>query len=86
MRGTTNANVRGSSYTRKARRLWLLAQFGDGQTAPCYRCGEMLDEAALTVDRIVPGCQGGRYVRNNIRPACGPCNSQTGGAVRSGRA
>ena len=36
----------------------------------------------LTVDRIVPGCQGGRYVRTNIRPACGPCNSETGGRTR----
>lgn len=37
---------------------------------------------ALTIDRIVPGCQGGTYRRNNIRPACGACNSETGGAPR----
>jgi hypothetical protein len=64
----------------------------------CYRCGcllfnpdkaiprEVLDRAGavrLTVDRIVPGCQGGTYRRENIRPACGPCNSETGGGVRS---
>lgn len=36
----------------------------------------------LTIDRIVPGCQGGTYRRNNIRPACGACNSETGGASR----
>lgn len=36
----------------------------------------------LTIDRVIPGCQGGRYVRNNIRPACGPCNSETGGSTR----
>lgn len=35
----------------------------------------------LTIDRIVPGVQGGRYVRTNIRPACGACNSSTGGAL-----
>lgn len=35
----------------------------------------------LTVDRIIPGCQGGTYRRNNIRPACGDCNSETGGAL-----
>lgn len=35
----------------------------------------------LTVDRITPGCQGGTYRRTNIRPACGPCNSETGGAL-----
>jgi hypothetical protein len=32
----------------------------------------------MTVDRIIPGCQGGRYVRNNIRPACLGCNASTG--------
>lgn len=36
----------------------------------------------LSVDRIKPGCQGGTYRRDNIRPACGPCNSETGGSVR----
>lgn len=48
----------------------------------CYRCGALLTVETVTVDRIVPGCQGGRYVRGNIRPACGPCNSETGGALR----
>lgn len=36
----------------------------------------------LTVDRIIPGCNGGTYRRNNIRPACARCNSETGGALR----
>lgn len=35
----------------------------------------------LTVDRIIPGCQGGTYRRTNIRPACGSCNSETGGRL-----
>lgn len=35
----------------------------------------------LTVDRIIPGCKGGTYRRDNIRPACGGCNSETGGAL-----
>lgn len=35
----------------------------------------------LTVDRIVPGCKGGKYRRDNIRPACGGCNSETGGRL-----
>lgn len=42
----------------------------------------VLTAIPLTVDRIIPGCQGGRYTRNNIRPACGPCNSETGGSTR----
>ena len=47
----------------------------------CYRCGALLTTDTVTVDRVVPGCQGGTYVRSNIRPACGPCNSETGGAL-----
>src|SRR5690242_13516145 len=45
----------------------------------CYRCGQLLAVDTVTVDRIVPGCQGGTYRRDNIRPACGFCNSSTGG-------
>lgn len=44
----------------------------------CYRCGKLLSVETVTVDRIVPGCEGGTYRRNNIRPACGTCNSSTG--------
>ena len=48
----------------------------------CYRCGDLMVEETLTVDRIIPGCRGGTYRRNNIRPACAKCNSETGGATR----
>lgn len=63
--------------------LWL-----EGSWQPacrCYRCGILLIVATVTVDRIIPGCDGGRYVRTNIRPACGRCNSETGGALRRKR-
>lgn len=103
-RGTTNRNARGSSYTRAARRAWLLATYradhdlvvidlpygpiyvevelGQGQIAcRCYRCGRLLIDETLSVDRIKPGCDGGTYARPNIRPACLPCNSETGGAL-----
>lgn len=43
--------------------------------------GTPMYAVALTVDRIVPGCKGGTYRRNNIRPACGDCNSETGGRL-----
>jgi hypothetical protein len=49
----------------------------------CYRCGKPLSIYTVTVDRIIPGCHGGTYRRTNIRPACGPCNSFTGGSLRS---
>lgn len=48
----------------------------------CYRCGELLTIDTLTVDRIIPGCKGGTYRRNNIRPACLGCNSEVGGRTR----
>lgn len=48
----------------------------------CYRCGLLLTADTLTVDRIKPGCQGGTYARNNIRPACGRCNAVTGATTR----
>lgn len=58
-------------------------RFPDQQPAcRCYRCGALLTVDTVTADRIKPGCQGGTYRRDNIRPACGPCNSITGGAVR----
>jgi 5-methylcytosine-specific restriction endonuclease McrA len=77
-RGTTNRNSRGNTADRAARRAYLLAKHGNGETCLCYRCGVVLDDSTITVDRVVPGVAGGRYTRDNIRPACGPCNSETG--------
>lgn len=59
-------------------------EYGDSvyRCCRCYRCGKLLTVDTVTVDRIVPGCKGGTYARNNIRPACGGCNSETGGATR----
>lgn len=51
----------------------------------CYRCGVLLTVETVTVDRIVPGCQGGTYRRTNIRPACSTCNSSTGATMRRKR-
>lgn len=84
-RGTSNSNTRGSSASRRARRQWLLDTFGDGTSAPCYRCGETLTDATIQADRIVAGMDGGRYVRGNIRPACSPCNISTGNQLREHR-
>lgn len=97
MRGTTNGSVRGSSYDRRARKAWLVKTFASNipRCCRCYRCGVLLtddegirpwvDAQPITVDRIVPGCRGGKYVRGNIRPACADCNSETGGSVRGVR-
>lgn len=84
-RGTSNSNQRGSSEARRARRLYLLEMFGDGETCPCYRCGEDLDDSTVQADRILAGMDGGTYERGNLRPACGACNIATGNALREHR-
>lgn len=84
-RGTSNSNARGSSRDRRARKVYLLATYGDGDQCWCYRCGVMLTFGTLTVDRKIPGALGGTYRRENIRPACGPCNSETGGRFGAAR-
>ena len=48
----------------------------------CYRCGVLLTVNTVTADRIKPGCQGGTYRRENLRPACQHCNSLTGATTR----
>lgn len=61
----------------------LDTRLGQGEPAcRCYRCGRLLTIETVTVDRIIPGCQGGTYRRDNIRPACGTCNSSTGATTR----
>ena len=78
-RGTTNTNDRGNSRDRLRRKLWLLREFGNGIVAACaFGCGVLVDLDTITVDRIVPKKYGGTYKRDNIRPACGPCNSRDG--------
>jgi hypothetical protein len=79
-RGTSNTNARGSSEDRRRRRRFLLETFGDGTTALCSfdDCTILLTFETVTVDRILPGALGGRYTRDNIRPACGPHNFSDG--------
>lgn len=82
-RGTSNSNDRGSAQDRRRRKQWLLDTHGDGERVACWYCEALLTLLTLSVDRIVPGCQGGRYIRSNIRAACLSCNSGHGGALRS---
>jgi len=86
-RGTSNSNDRGSAASRRQRKLWLLTTFGDGTYALCAldlneRCYGVVDLETVTIDRIIPGVLGGRYVRGNIRPACPPCNQLDGVLLR----
>lgn len=90
-RSTTNRNSRGGSAQRRVRKQWLLDTFGDGTTAVCMlqlteRCEGTVTFETLTVDRYpVAGVDGGTYRRNNIQPACAPCNEYQGGLVGAAR-
>lgn len=80
MRGSSNKNETGSAADRRARKRFLLKEFGDGETVACsFGCGIMLTFVTVTVDRFpIRKIDGGSYRRDNIRPACGPCNSADG--------
>jgi len=44
-----------------------------------FGCGTVLDWDSATIDRYpIPGRQHGRYVVENTRLACGPCNWKDG--------
>lgn len=81
-RRTRVVDDRGNSYDRQRRRAWLLspeANFGgDGVKVACWECGALVNDKTMHVDRIVPGEQGGRYVRDNIRPHCALCSHRQG--------
>ncbi|MBV9872056.1 MAG: HNH endonuclease [Frankiaceae bacterium] len=83
-RSITGNDQRGSSYDRRARREWLVSPAapwgGDGVKVPCWECGAMVTVKTMCVDRIVPGEEGGRYVRSNIRPHCPTCSHRQGAA------
>ncbi len=74
-------DLRGSNSDRRARKLWLLEKFGDGALTTCYRCAVPLDYETVTADRILPGAYGGTYERCNLRPACQPCQTETGNEI-----
>lgn len=79
--------LRGNAADRRRRKLYLLDKFGDGTVVVCAgdACTTVLTFETLTVDRIVMGCDGGRYTRDNIVPKCRPCNSSEGGRVGAAR-
>lgn len=61
-------------------------------TCRCYRCGILLTFDTLTVDKIFPQIDGGKYntprmdkadKKTNVRPACYDCNTSTGARLAS---
>lgn len=85
-------SARGNVTTRRRRKLWMLtpeAGFGgDGATVLCSEpdCDAILTIDTVFVDRIVPGIDGGRYVKGNVKPHCCSCSHKQGWKVRKGRA
>ncbi|WP_426566408.1 HNH endonuclease [Angustibacter sp. McL0619] len=81
---TWRADVDVTTYIDMVEHRLVVAtvDLGEGEPAcRCYRCGRLLTVSTVTADRRVPGCQGGTYRRENLRPACGGCNSATGGQL-----
>lgn len=77
---------RGNSYARRARKCKLLTIHGHSHIDTCNECGEIhahicecvhcgteLTFTTLEQDRIVPG---GKYVIENLQPACSVCNKR----------
>lgn len=64
-------DARGSAEDRRRRKIWMLNEFGDGNTVGCVHCAALLTFLTVTADRIKPG---GPYRRDNVQPACLPCN------------
>jgi hypothetical protein len=58
----------------------MMTEFGDGEHAPCIYCGRTLEPDTATLERLVPGREGGLYVMPNLAPACYDCNNWRGNA------
>lgn len=84
-------NGSGSKWIRKERRLAIYLR----DHFVCQYCGRDLHAATprdVTLDHLVPQCEGGRHESSNLITACLACNSRrqhkpwrryaTGGAVR----
>ncbi|MEM7154485.1 MAG: HNH endonuclease [Myxococcota bacterium] len=44
----------------------------------CQYCGHEFPTRALTLDHVVPRCEGGETSWTNVVTACGPCNRRKG--------
>lgn len=81
---------RGNSRNRRARKVWLLANFDRDLGPERCRCWLDLSDGCLveltfftvTADRIDPG---GSYRRENVQPACAPCQNVQGALITKER-
>lgn len=87
MTSTSHANERGSSRERRRRRKAVVAAHGwpDAGIVVCWLCELVMGLADFTIDRVVPGIEGGTYALSNCRPCCRPCNLERGGRLGAAR-
>lgn len=79
-RGTSNKNQMPNSTHRRRLRQHVLDRDGDGVSVACaFGCGVLLTIEVITLDRFpITGRDGGTYRKDNVRAACGSCNSSDG--------
>jgi len=47
----------------------------------CQLCAREIRPWQTSLDRVVPGAQGGRYALGNVQATCRPCNARKGDAA-----
>lgn len=79
-RGTSNKNQTPNSAHRRRLRQHCIDRDGNGTTVLCaFDCGTELTVETATLDRYpIGGHAGGTYRKDNVRAACGSCNSRHG--------
>jgi hypothetical protein len=65
---------RPGSQRRKVLRQQLMDEYGDGTKAPCIACGRNVTATTVSLERLKPGADGGRYVLANLAPMDYDCN------------
>jgi 5-methylcytosine-specific restriction endonuclease McrA len=78
----TNRNQRGSSYDRRARKEWIFSTYGVDGIVTCRFCAVPMLPEDCTVDCLTPRSRGGAYRRDNVGPACRPCQDEQGVRLR----
>jgi hypothetical protein len=79
-RGTSNKNQTPNSAHRRRLRQHCINRDGNGVTVLCaFGCGVELTVDTATLDRYpLSGHDRGTYRKDNVRAACGSCNSRHG--------
>ncbi len=77
----TEANPLGLTAPHATERLWRRVHREDArreQGCRCTYCSDPITARAATADHVTARHNGGQTSRDNIKAACGPCNSLKG--------